>query len=72
MRSSMSMSPEETLIAILKENGGQMLYGKLTREIMKCNRTIDSHTANSVIMRLWSEKKLNISNGNVVLVVSET
>lgn len=72
MRSSMRMSPKETLIAILKENGGQMLYGKLTREVKKCNRTFDSHTANSVIMQLWAEKKLNISNGNVILVASET
>lgn len=50
------MNPEETLIFILKKNGGQMLYAKRTRKIKKCNRTFDLHTANSVIMQLWAEK----------------
>lgn len=49
-----------------------MLYAKLTRKIKKCNRTFDLHTANSVIMQLWAERKLSISNGSVILVAFET
>jgi hypothetical protein len=72
MRQSMGVNTEETLIAILKKNGGRMLYGKLTREMKKTNQTFDLSIANSAIMHLWATKRLDISNGEVILIASET
>lgn len=64
---SVNMDPEATLITILEKNGGQMLYGKLTREMKNFNHSFDLNTANSTIMQLRRTKKIDISNGIIIL-----